>query len=566
MSLTRQIAATLATMVAMWLPAAHAQRIDDGSDRFFAAKVATPDDEESSVITQGSLTSTNFVFRELGGLALGVNNPLFADTFNYSGVTRFFTDLRAQFDVKRVDGKGWSLRTDARVRISPGCQFMSQFNPNSPVVDSVNCRTQSGILGGNEYDVRELYAKRSSDKSDMYIGRQFVPELAATKLDGVRFDYKLNKRWKLIGFGGLNPSRISRSVLTDYPAALEVVNLTPQQQAFDNGPPILPATAGVGGAYRTPDLYGSFGVVGIVPIADDRENNNNMEAPRVFFTDTGYWRPTSNLDVYHYAVFDVQSAAGPALTNLSLGTNYRPKPGITLSGAFNRVDTEALNSIVQTQILEAPPNDDSLPYNYQNVMRVASDSARLGASFAFARQRFEVSTQAFYRQREETALVIPTLVAGAQVLPAARSAEVRISVLDRRSVGGMRLGASFSSIIPLSNNSPNRSQAQIASVTGSRLFLDDRLEYDVNFTFISSSDIKELGVCNAPINCYGNSDVLSVQTNNLLYYRFAKNWFGILNVGVGVQQLTNQPPGQALRIAQPPNLLLNGMLRLSYRF
>ena len=64
--------------------------------------------------------------------------------------------------------------------------------------------------------------------------------------------------------------------------------------------------------------------------------------------------PTNDLDIYHYVVLDLQSADGFALTNLSLGANYRPKPGITLSGAFNRVDTETLNSITQTQILETP--------------------------------------------------------------------------------------------------------------------------------------------------------------------------------------------------------------------
>lgn len=563
MSLTRQIITTFVAMTVTWLPAAHAQRIDDGSDRFFTAKVATDKDDESSVVTQGSLTSTSFLFRELGGLALGANDPLYANNYNNSRVTRFFTDLRAQLTVKRLDGQGWSMRADARVRVSPGCAFTTDFQG---IGDAVNCRTQSGILGGNEYDIRELYAKRSSGKTDIFIGRQFVPELAATKLDGLKFHYDVSKRWKLIGFGGLNPSRISRSVLTDYPASYQAVDLT---QGVDNaivkGAPVLPVTAGMGGSYRTPDVYGSFGAVGIIPIVTDRQTQA-METPRVFITDNGYWRPTSHLDIYHYLVLDLTGADTFALTNLSLGANYRPKPGITLSGAFNRVDTETLNSITQTQILEAPlvPIDNvissNLPYNFQNVMRVASDSAQLGASFAFARQRFEISTRAFYRQREEVALVVPDRVTPPQLLPAARTAEIRISVLDRRSVGGMRLGASFSSIFPLTNNTPNRSQAQMASITGSKLFLKDRMEYDVNLAFTSSSDIKEIGACLAPINCYGNSDVIAVQTNNLLYYRFSKNWFGIANIGVGIQRLTDENG------PQPLNILLNGLMRVAYRF
>lgn len=560
MPLTKLVMATVVVLTVSWLPSAYAQRVDDGSDRFFTAKVATDKDDESAMVTQGSVTSTTFVYRELGGDAVGVADQ-FNENYNFSKVTRFFTDLRAQLDVKRLDGKGWSVRTDARVRISPGCAFNTNFN--GLVGDVVKCRVQSGILAGNEYDIRELYAKRSSGKTDIFIGRQFVPELAATKLDGLKFHYAVSKRWKLIGFGGLNPSRISRSILTDYPAQREIVNLTPGQQQLNDGTPILPITAGMGGTYRTPNVYGSLGVVGIVPIADDRDSGG-IESPRIFVADNGYWRPTSDLDIYHYLVFDIQGAGGFALTNFSLGANYRPKPGLTLSGALNRVDTETLNSITQTQILEAPVNADSLPYNYQDVIRVASDSANVGASYAFARQRFEVSTRAFFRQRGEIALAVPD--GGAtpdQILPAARSAELRISVLDRRSLGGMRLGASFSAIFPLSNNTPNRSKTQMASITGSRLFMDDRMEYDVNLAFISSSDIKEVGNCLAPINCFGNSDVMSVQTNNLLYYRFSSNWLGIANLGFGIQRFTAIADDAN---AQPLNLMLSGMGRVAYRF
>ena len=552
MPLTKLVMAANVALILSWLSPAQAQRVDDGSDRFFASKVAAEDDDESSTVTQGSVTSTTFVFRELGGNAIGAN-PQFAANYNFSNVTRLFTDLRAQLDVKKVSGEGWSMRMDARVRISPACAFQTDFKtPN------VNCRPQSGILGGNEYDVRELYAKRSSGKTDLFLGRQYVSELAATKLDGLKFDYKISKRWKLIGFGGLNPSRISRSILTDYPAQGQVVAPVVGQPPVDGGP-VLPVTAGMGGAYRTPNVYGSMGVVGIVPIANDRDTQA-IENPRVFVTDNGYWRPTTNLDLYHYAVFDLQGAAGFSLTNLSLGANYRPRPGLTLSGALNRVDTETLNSITQSQILEVPVNADSLPYNYQNVMRVASDSVHVGASLALARQRFEISTRAFFRQREEVALIVPDNASPPQILPAARSAEIRVSVLDRRSVAGMRLGASFASIFPISQNTPNRSMTQMASINGSRLFMDDRMEYDVNLAFTSSSDIKEIGVCAAPINCYGASDVLSVYASNLLYYRFSSNWLGIANVGLGVQQFT------ADGNAQPINLLLSGMVRVAYRF
>ena len=435
----------------------------------------------------------------------------------------------------------------------PGCAFQTNF---ATIGNTINCRTQSGTLGGNEYSIRELYAKKTGAKTDLYLGRQYVPELAATKIDGLQFQHQVNKQWKLIGFGGLHPSRISRSLLDDYPKQVEINGQT--------AGPVLPIAAGMGGAYRTPSLYGSVGAVGIVPIANDRDTGLN-ENPRVFLTDNGYWRASGDLDVYHYLVFDLQSAAGLGLTNLSLGANYRPAPGITVSGAINRVDTETLNSIAQTEILEVPVNVDAAPYNYQKVLRVASDSAHLGVSAALARQRFEVSGRAFFRQREELQLIVPDENDPAlEPIPAARSAEARISVLDRRSVGGMRLGLSFSSIIPISKNTPNRSTAQIVSITGSRMFMDDRMELDSNLTLVSSSDIKELGQCMAPANqiedCYGNSDVLSVHTNNLLYYRFSSSWLGIANIGLGIQKISTDGAGQ------PINLLISGLVRAAYRF
>lgn len=578
MPLTRQLMAAFAVLSVSWSVIAHAQHHDDDSESSVAADAAADNDDgsgddeasddqssddESSVLTLGSLTSTSFVFREMGGDIVGDDPPFtqdapFAAEYNYSRAVRFFTDLRLQLTVKRRDGEGWSMRADSRVRVSPGCAFTTNFGL---IGNTIDCRTQSGILGGNEYDVRQLYARYKSGKTDLYIGRQFVPELAATKLDGLTFRRDIGTSWQFIGFAGLNPSRISRSVLTDYPAQVQVEELMQGPEELDTGAPILPVAAGMGAAYRSPNVYGSFGAAGIVPMADDREGQA-AEPPRVFVTDNGYWQAGSKLDIYHYLVLDVLGAGGFALTNLSLGASYRPTSNITLSGAFNRVDTETLNSVTQTQILAVPDNNLQLPYNYQNVLRVASDSANVGASFALAEKRFEISARAFFRQREELALnlLMNEEPAAEQILPAARSAEVRISVLDRRSVGGMRLGASFSSISPLNRNTPNRSAAQIASLTGSRVFFDDRLEYDVNLTFTSSSDIKQIGDCMEPINCYGKSDVISVQTSNLLYYRIGSNWLGIVNIGVGIQQLTDDNG------AQPSNILLSGMLRLAYRF
>ena len=538
----------LVAVLCTWATTARAQRVDDGSDRFFANKVNKKQDAKDETIVQGSLTLTNFLFTEVGGNS--VQNP--ALIANYSPALRLFTDLRAQLDVKKIGGSSWDLRTDARVRVSPGCNFQSIF-ARPALNDQLKCKTQSGTLGGNEYDIRELFAKRTGEKTDLYLGRQFVTELAATKLDGLKFNYHVNKRWDLLGFAGLNPSRISRSILADYPSQVDADG--------NQGGPVLPITAGLGGSYRLPNIYGSMGVVGIVPLAEDRENQGINENPRIFLTDNGYWRPSSNLDVYHYAVIDLQSAAGFGITNLSLGANYRPVPGFTVNAAINRVDTESLNSIVQTQTLDVDVSALAIPYNYQRVLRIASDSARVSLSMALAQQRFELSTSAQIRQREQAELLIVDNMSLPQVIPAARNAEFQVSFVDRRSIAGLRLGGNVSAIIPLGKDTPNRSTAQIARLMLSRMFMDERAQLDFDLSFVNSSDIEELGNCVAdPITCYGRTDVMMVSTNTLFYYRFARDWLAIANAGIGYQSFND---GVA---AQPANLLFTGFLRVAYRF
>lgn len=530
---------------------AHAQRVDDGSDRFFSNKVVKPADEGKETIVEGSITSTTFAYTEFGGTPIPDNN-----TFeNYSPAARLFTDIRAQLDARNLSGSTWNLHMDGRVRVSPGCTFKSPNDPDLGIPDAVeqNCRVQSGSLGGNEYDARELYAKRTGKKTDLYIGRQYVSELAATKIDGVRFQYHTNKTWDLIGFAGLNPAKFSRSVLDDYPA-----------QTLANGDPaggrVLPIAAGLGAGYRLSNVYGSLGAVGVVPLADDRETGLG-ESLRVFLTDSGYWRASGKLDLFHYLVVDLQSAAGFGVTNASVGANFRPTPGLTVNAGINRVDTETLNSIAQTQLIEVDPDAGAVtPYNYQNVLRIASDSARLGVSLAFAQQRFEVSTSGQVRQREEVTLASAdgnTLT----VIPATRNAEVMLSFLDRRSVRGLRLGASFMAIFPFGNDTPNRSNAKIAQITGSRMFADERGELEFNVTFLTSQDVQPQQNCINTLTCYGASDIMALSTGGLFFYRFARDWFGMASLSLGYQSLTD-----ANQTAQPANLLLSGFARVAYRF
>src|SRR5262249_25121727 len=155
----------------------------------------------------------------------------------------------------------------------------------------------------------ELYVSHGGERTDVYLGRQIVLDLAATKIDGLRLDYASSQTWTYLAFAGLYPTRGSRSLDTDYPKGQDAMGKPSGR--------VLPAAGGAGAAYRTQSAYGALGVVGIAPLSKDRATGT-QEQPRVFVTTNGYWRPSSGLDLFHYVVVDFLGAGGAALTNLSL--------------------------------------------------------------------------------------------------------------------------------------------------------------------------------------------------------------------------------------------------------
>lgn len=560
MSLSKLCAAIVILVPVTGLTSAQAQQ----TDVFFSDKVDEAEaqgEKPTSTLFQGSLTSTTFAYSEFGGTpqeeTQGVLDPGWVS--NYSPAMRFFTDLRAQLDAKHISGGTWDMRMDGRVRISPACAFQT-VGASDEVGIYNDCHTQSGTFGGNEYDVRELYVRRAGQTSDLYVGRQYVQELAATKIDGIKFTYHKSEKWDYLGFGGLYPARGSRSIITDYPK--QQINGV----EYVGGGPILPVAAGLGAAYRYRKVYGSLGGVGILPLAKDRYENAN-EPPRIFFTTSGYWQGTSKLDVYHFAVVDAQGADGPQLTNLSLGINFRPVPAMRVTTAVNHVDTETLNVIAQNYLADPDLlNNNAQPRNDIAVSRISAQSARLGVSVALKEQRFEISTSGQVRQRPEIQLLGND--GGNILIPAARAAEVTVGVVDRRSIAKLRLGASVSRIFGIGDQVYQRSQATVARVDGARAFAGDKGQIEANVSFVASTDEDRDVLCAdgevVVQNCFGTSDVATISLGTTLFYRFKPDWFVLASASAGRQGFSNYYAGTQYQ--QPPNWLVSGFGRLAYRF
>ena len=534
-----------AVCVAGFAGAAPAWAQKTEQDRFFVDKI---DDEETEddTLVQGSLTLSSFFYRETAGLSEltpgGVVNVEGA-----SPASRLFGDLRAQVDARHVKGGRWDVRVDGRARVA------TQAALDSPTIGATT-PVQSGVYGGKEYEVRELYAVRSGERTDVVVGRQYVLDLAAVKIDGLRIDYASSDRWTWIAFAGLYPTRGSRSVLTDYPKKLDLAGA-------EVGGRVMPLSGGVGAAYRFARAYGAIGAVAILPMSDDNDTGT-LERPRAFATAQGYWRNSPALDVYHYLVIDGESATGPGLTNLSLGVNWRPTPAMRVNAAINHVDTETLN--VQAQALLEEPDPGPAVQNNVAVSRIASDSARVGLSVALKQNRFEVSTSVGARRRPEI-----TLAQGGATdvtIAAAQQAEVAISAVDRRSFKGLRIGAHFIAIFGIGQASVYRARTNIGRLTAGRELQDGKGEVEVEASYAASDDASRGQVC-TPANldtCFGSSQSRTITLGGSFFYRVKDNWLLIGTASLGRQAITTVEVAGST--PQPAILMTSGFVRLSYRF
>jgi hypothetical protein len=523
-------------------PVARADSPSADRDRFFIDKI-DDDSTADATLWQGSLTSTTFFHRENAAIAAPLSTGG-AGTENAAPFLRLFTDLRAQLDARHVSGGPWDGRIDARLRYVP--QVKETWKSFAP---------QSGTFSGNEYDLRELYAVHGGDRTDVTVGRQIVLDLAATKIDGIRFDYAKNEKWTYLGFAGLYPVRGSRSVTTDYPKGVDAAGAPTQR--------VLPGAVGGGAAYRTPRSYGAIGVVGIASLAKDNATGTD-EKPRVFVTANGYYRPSVRLDLFHYAVVDVVGAGGAALTNLSLGANWKPEARMRIEAQVNTVDTETLNVQAQTQ-LEDPGPLPGVVQNNITVSRIASQSARLGLSVGIGKtERFEVSTAVQLRRRPDIALT--TGDGTAVTIKAAQGAEVMVQAVDRHSVAGLRLSGMLLRSFGVGSTNISRSEAWIGRLGGQRDFKNGKGQWQVDLGYVSSKDDDAGIACDSTMlaTCWGSSRSRTISATGLTYYRLGGSWLGVASLEVAEQALTVSDA--AMTVKQPGVIMFTGLVRLAYRF
>jgi len=535
-----------------------------------------PEEEESAREARRTkfdirFTSTTFAYRETGE----VGDPVMAGTTtpeNASPINRLFTDVRAQVTAKHVSGGKWDYRFDTRFRLNTDGPLTSsaEDGPDETIP------TQSGTFGDSEIDVRELWFKRNGRRTDWTIGRQMVLEIAATKVDGIRFDYRKDKKWSVIGFAGAYPTRGSRSIFDDYPHQRpDPMNPTVA------GKRIVPVAVGGGGAYRYRNSFGGIGAGAIFPLAEE-EPGGQIEKPRVFLTANGFWRRSRKLDVFHYLVVDVEGAgvtdrdsSDPCkgrCRNVLLGANWHPRWSLRVTATVSQNDTETINAQAKAR-LEDPDPQATAGARIQNdaeVLRIATQSARLGVSSSFKDSRFEVSIDG--RLRRRPAFTVIATDGTPFEFSQSQAAEVSLGVIDRRSFKKVRLFGTATSVFGVGSRNLNRTSAKIARVGASRVFREGRGELELDLTYTKASDDNQgagattcLPGTLSPLDCYGTSDVGNAQVGGLVFYQLNERVFAVASARVGRVSMTVTDSAGG-RLAVPPVLTTAGFLRIDYKF
>jgi hypothetical protein len=520
-------------------------------DRFFVDKTDSATTEKGTLI-QGSLTSTSFIYHETGGIltppSTGVAVP------SNSPFNRLYTDLRLQTDFRHIGAGKWDARVDLRGRV------VDEAGPVTPgYVPVTETHSQSGFLGKNEAEIRELWIVRNGVRSDIFLGRQFIPDLGAVKIDGLRIDYASSPGFTWLGFGGLYPIRGSRSVETDYSRLLG----DPAVDGSRKDAGRFTGAAGFGGAYRTLGSYGSIGGVVIAPL-------QGGEDPRIYGTSSGYWRFGPQLDLYHLAIVDVvgTSTVNTGLTNLSLGLNYKPDQRLRGTLSFNRVDTDTLN--VQAQaFLQSPDPGANVVQNEAFIQRIATNEGRASLSAGLGQlQRIELTAAVAYRYRGDVTLTPPPAADGtpqtATVLPASQSVEVYGSITDRRSIGDFRLGLDGSRIFGVGSQTYQHTEATTVRVSAAREVGNG--EFDLEVAYSTTKDDNAGKSCTGGdiTVCFGAAESNVISAGGNLYYRFTRNWFAVASGFVNYTQIKHVDVTASTD--DPPVTGVTGFFRIAYRF
>jgi hypothetical protein len=462
---------------------------------------------------RGRISASGVAFTESAPQEMG------ADPENGDAATDslLYTDLRGRIDIRKL-AKGWALLGDVRLRLAP------------------SDTAARGYLGGNEIDVREVNGGWRGQKLEIVVGRQIVQQADALTVDGLTGLYRIGTKGEVGIFGGLFPNPFSRSLSRDYDAG-------------------MPLTGGAWGGYRTEKIYGTVAAAVIAPRGE--EDTTEEEPLRAFVTSSGYLR-LSKLNVFHYLVLDLKGQAGFSLMNAQLGATYMATPKLRLEAGVSYLGTYALRLFLR-DLLEDPntPPPTGTVGNNLVLARTGSIEGRLGATYSFPEQRIDLFANTRLRRR---ALINPI---GGTLDPTVTEGSFDVD-LQLDASGGVRFRKTVLGLgIQLAGGMirGDRSSVNWGALRIGRLFLDDRLEIQLDGSFLGYADqcVYDGMMAENP-TCTGQATGLSLEIGLSTVFLYTRRWLFLADYRLG-----RQSPQEA-GVAEPTITNHTVFLRAQYSF
>jgi hypothetical protein len=391
------------------------------------------------------------------------------------------------------------------------------------------------------------------------IGRQVIDAVGATRIDGAALTRRLSGTVRGTVFAGAFPALGSRSLDTDYAR----VRRADGTGGVKDGPHLVPITGGLGVAYQTPDYHGDLGAAAVY-VAQDVPGATASDKSRVFTTSSGYWRPAAGLDLYHVALLDLAGGGGVHLTNGSAGLDARPTPGLQLSASVHHVSVDLLQITARGLLADPDPSAIGVVQNNLALLRISQDVARGAVSLALAQQRFELSASGgvHRRPRVDVALADGTSLAFRE----ARSADATFSILDRRSLAGLRIQLSASLTYPVGSGATDRGRGSLVRLAASRGFAQQRgqLEADVMAERFRDDGAGHCMTSLDPFVCYGDAKTTAAQAGALASWRIGREWLVLADLHAGYRDV--RAAGIAGPIAWPTVTSITSFVRVQWRY
>jgi len=504
---------------------------------FASLLLLAPSVATAGPVYRGKVSLTGFYYTEDDGVDPTLNIDKRIATNSNLGLI----DLRATVLASRLWKERLDFKLDFRLRVTGSLDFERKFDTNSKLSGDDFYKTPlgtsaRGYLGGREYDLREAYVIfRPIPTWHLSLGRMYIAETDAIKVDGARVSHDFGSHWYGSAFFGGYANPYSRSLLTDYvaPCGSGVAGQRSDTPTIISGPfdptPSELATqqcqtdggkfglvGGAGARYNYDVLWGTVGAAASfflgpsdggnvgpnlsasTPMGTDPIQRNlidpssSLDAPRVFVSWFNSWRPHERVDVMSDLVVDLYGSAGPQLTRAVLMSSIRALTDdkLTIRLGYSHMSSLAINMYLARLVYNRTAGTTlaaigaSAVENNLTVLRTGRDEGRITLDSRFFRRLGGFIEGRFRSRMPLNGDSVPDVYS--QTLYTKNTSnlagDVSLGVRDTGTFAGIRASLIYSLIFDY------RAQNHVVSFDIGRDFWKDRISASLGYTVAITTD------------------------------------------------------------------------------